>query len=130
MTPTLQRLLSIVAIVPALLLPRGIALSWCLCDMDPVSSCCVEVVELSCCSTPPQGEGDCSSCETMDVEFVSDVLALSQTGGHELQPALQARPLDTAVRPTGPSGRSSHLRAPPASWTPVALRPGALPLRL
>lgn len=130
MTPTLQRLLSIVAIVPALLLPRGIALSWCLCDMDPVSSCCVEVVELSCCSTPLQGEGDCSSCETLDVEFVSDVLALSQTGGHELQPALPARLLAAAVRPAGPCDGSTHLRAPPAAWTPVALRPGALPLRL
>lgn len=121
MTLLTRAKLLLLCLVPALVVPRGVVLDWCLCP-DELSSCCN-----SCCgevepSSP--GQEGCASCKSIELEDFDELL----TQGAPVLPALQpvsALP-ETLVR----LPRALALRPAAARPPPSVLRAGAAPLLL
>ncbi len=113
--------LLLLCLVPALVVPRGVALDWCLCT-DEEASCCT-----SCCGedeSGPYAEEGCASCKSIELEDFDEFLT---QGAPEL-PALQpvfALPVTLAPLPRVPAPRPAAARPPPP-----ALRRGTAPLLL
>jgi len=120
--PRVQLLLLL--LLPALVVPRGVLLDWCLC-VDEAAGCCT-----SCCDVEdPTDVMDCESCHSIEVEDFDEVL----TGAAPKLPpfdALAAAPAPQSLRlADARTNRCATLRAPPRV-TPPGLRPGVAPLRL
>lgn len=131
-------------LLPALFVPRGVLLGYCLCT-GADGGCCAEVVE-SCCSTeasagccggeqdPDDGEDqlvspeDCACCGSIEVEdFDEAIPGAPKAPDHVAAVALHLERVD-APR-LARLGRVAPARAPPRV-VPSGLRPGTAPLRL
>ena len=129
-------------LLPALCVPRGVLLAFCLCD-DGASACCEEVVESCCSEAAPSGccggeehderdqlfpADDCACCGTIEVDdFEESVPGAPTVLEHGPPVALHLE--WTAPVSLTRLGRVAPTRAPPRVLPP-GLRPGAAPLLL
>lgn len=116
--------LLLLCLLPALVVPRGVALDWCLCLLE-ASDCCT-----SCCEVEDPAEGmDCESCHSIEVEDFEEVLsgAPPRLPSFDLVAMAPVSPVVASIE--APTPRRLAPRAPPR-LTPPGLRPGAAPLRL
>jgi len=124
MNPLTQAKLLLLCLVPALAVPRGVVLDWCLCFAE-TSPCCT-----SCCGQEgPPGASDCPACKSIEVDDFDEFL----TGNVPQLPTFKqiaALPAPSAVPESVTGARSMSARAPPPPVLPPGLRPGAAPLRL
>lgn len=140
-----QRLLTIlcIAILPALLVPRGFSMSWCVCELlggEP-EACCEQVTQLPSCCGPSAstvlGSGedisadaqDCECCHTFELEEGPTFLVEFSVPLPPL--VLVGRSSDwtqAARRNAGPVAGAS--RAPPICVVPAGLLPAVRPMRL
>jgi hypothetical protein len=123
MTPITRAKLLLLLLVPALAVPRGVVLGWCLC-VEPTAPCCTSC----CCEDETSGNDDCASCKSIEIEDFDELLS---EGAPEL-PILQriaSLPASFQLDPAAALERTLGARAPPPV-TPPGLRPGAAPLRL
>lgn len=123
MNPITRAKFLLLCLVPALAVPRGVVLGWCLC-VEQTSSCCTSC----CCEEEPLDRDDCTSCKSIELENF-DVL-LTQ-GAPELPAIKPITVLPASFLPawSAPIERRTGARAPPPV-TPPGLRPGAAPMRL
>ena len=140
MAPALRLHLLVLLTLPALLLPRGFALGWCLCEDVDVTSCCAPALVPSCCDrdrsehpgprAESPGDQDCPCCRSIEVEDFDEFLV--GTAVPELPPHAAVAPFQVESGLLGRSlaGRRAQLRAPPGVVTPPGLLPGVAPLRI
>ena len=129
-------------LLPALCVPRGVLLAFCLCD-DGASACCEEVVESCCSEAAPSGccgdeqDGehdqlvaaeDCACCGTIEVDDFEESVPGAPTV-LEHGPAVAFLREWTAPLSLTRLGRVVSSRAPPCVLPP-GLRPGAAPMLL
>lgn len=143
-TTALRLHLLLLLTLPALLVPRGLELGWCLCSVAERAGCCAHVEEAparstGCCavedhdSTPraeSRGALDCPGCRSIELEDFEEFLVTPAapelptpalvTGGAERE---------TAVTVASRAFRAP-LRAPPGAVRPPGLLPGTAPLRI
>lgn len=126
MLPAARLKLLLLLLVPALALPRGVELAWCLCP-DRAAECCVE-----CCG--PAGETDvdpagADCCKSIEVDDFEEWVPSDEAPA---LPPLLAAPdarATAVLRPATLRGRRGVGRAPP-HVTPPGLLPGVAPLLL
>ncbi|MEO2162827.1 MAG: hypothetical protein ABGY29_09915 [bacterium] len=129
--------LLILACLPALLVPRGVEMGWCLCPASAPehgSPCCLmEQDEGDVDDTGLAGkscdESDCPSCHDVDIpdfeEFL-DTNPAPQT--HDAAPLFASLFKDEVVR-TLERTNERCVRPPPLGVTPSGLLPGTAPMR-
>lgn len=146
MVSFLRTLLAVLLALPAVAIPPGMTLEWCLCSRSACCSpdrgadddACAEV-EVTCCGTPiapcdDRSDGEtlekssCPSCQSVDVEPFEPGLE-SAKASLEIAP-----PAAIAQRAEPPAPMLSRVvafvasRAPPGAVRPAGLLPGAQPL--
>ena len=121
----LHALLLLLAL-PALLVPRGVALSWCLCA-SVEGQCCGEAEQPPCCAS----DQDCNCCVDVDLDDDQpwDKAPSAESLSFVLHPAHGAA-LAATMPPKAAQLRILGGRAPPDAVTPTGLLPGVFPLRL
>lgn len=147
------RWLLLALLVPALLMPRGLAFSWCGCE-GPGVGCCEATEELpSCCAGDEGHDGDrdrqgccesggfafdleasdaaedCGCCQAIEFDLDCD-LAVEKAVEHAL--TVPVAPLATAIQVLPPASHARPAppcRAPPDDVRPPGLWPGAMPMR-
>lgn len=129
--------LLILACLPALLVPRGVEMGWCLCPViapEHSSPCCLMEQDAGAGDDEGQaGKGcdqsDCPSCHEVDVpdfeEFL-DTNPAPQT--HEATPLFASLFEHEALRSMERTN-DRCVRPPPLGVTPSGLLPGTAPMR-
>lgn len=110
--------LLLLLVVPALAVPRGVMLDWCLCGNDQ---------EADCCSTCCGEDLDCEWCKSIEVDDFDELLP--KPPSQVPAPTVTIVPWGdvSAVRTVFLETRAT--RGPPERLTPLARFPGARPLR-
>lgn len=147
MSPALRIRLLLCLTLPALLLPRGLELGWCLCDVPDGVTCCVPATAApaavpSCCGVgdshagetsqraEPEQDLDCPGCRSIEVESFEEFLLVS-TAPEPLAPAPAAVfAADDATLGAARRAPFAPRRAPPGAVPPPGLLPGTAPLRI
>lgn len=129
-------------LLPALCVPRGVLLAFCLCD-DGANACCEEVVESCCSEAAPSGccggdehgehdqlvpADDCACCGTIEVDDFEESVPGAPTA-LEHGPLVALHLECTAPVSLTRLGRVAPSRAPPRVLPP-GLRRGAAPMLL
>jgi hypothetical protein len=144
--PRLSRTLLILLLaLPAVLVPRGVGLDWCLCGVvacGPAASeqleraCCADT-QPACCSGAPERTGsvyahptDCACCKRLEVQDFDEVQAGAPPAPGVALIVCAPQPPPVAPAPVVPRAERVSLRAPPAAVTPAGLLPGVRPLLL
>ncbi len=139
----LQRIqVLLLLLLPALCVPRGVLLGFCLCDggasgsrVELTDSCCSEAAPIRCCGGEDDGEqhqlvaaDDCACCGTIEIDDFEESVPGPPTV-LEHGPVLAVH-LEWAA-PLGLKrlGRVAPTRGPP-QVLPPGLRPGAAPMLL
>ncbi|MDP6741429.1 MAG: hypothetical protein QF404_15570 [Planctomycetota bacterium] len=129
--------LLILASLPALLVPRGVEMGWCLCPpvvLEHASPCCLMEQDEGDGGNEGLGgkgcdESDCPSCHDVDIpdfeEFL-DTKPAPQT--HDATPRFTSLFQDEVFRMVGRTNKSC-VRPPPLGVTPAGLLPGTAPMR-
>ena len=116
----------ILLLVPALAVPRGVILDWCLC-FDAELECCN-----SCCDDDGEATtkfSDCDGCKSIEVDDFQEALCPAPV--EVPSPVLALAPPSVSL-PMGEwfADEDVEARAPPEALIPPGLRPGTRPLRL
>lgn len=137
MSPLIHVRLLILACLPALLVPRGVEMGWCLCPVitpEHSSPCCLmeqnggdELMEIQ--TGKSCDKSDCPSCHTVDVPDFEQFLDSSPAPQNQDATPLFANLSKNEVLRIVKRTNKRCVRPPPVGVTPSGLLPGTAPMR-
>jgi hypothetical protein len=129
--------LLILACLPALLVPRGVEMGWCLCPTtlsDHSQPCCLMEQDCGDGETGGLASGgcdktDCPSCHTLEVPDFEEFLNADPSPGTHGATPLFASVFGQVVLRDVEQTNARCVRPPPLGVTPSGLLPGTAPMR-